>query len=346
MNRIATVSTQVPKHRYDRKDILATGDAWLSEHPEEKQLFARYVQSAAVESRHFALPVEKILELNGTHSRAEAFQREGYALARNAVEGALEQSGLRAQDIDTLVFTSCSIPSIPSLDTYLIDSMGFSRSVRRIPIYQYGCVGGAAGLSLAASFAERQENVLLLSVETCSLIYQRGDFNRSSLIGSALFGDGAACAVLRPYGLGTSIRASQSYLLPESSHLMGYDILDDGTHLILDKELPSRLIDALPKIVETFLAENKLSTTSISSWLFHPGGPKILESLESIFSLQRDQLLWSWQVLRDFGNMSSASILFVLSQYLADVRKTRGPALMLGIGPGLTVELLLLDDPR
>jgi alkylresorcinol/alkylpyrone synthase len=265
-------------------------------------------------------------------------------LAERAINAALKDAGLTVKDVGTIIFTSCTAPSIPSLDTRVIDKLGFSRNTRRVPIYQYGCLGGAAGLALALHTDSEGQATLLLSVELCSLLHLKQDANRSNLVGSALFADGAACVVLNESTRGLKVLGSRSNLLPDSSHLMGYDLRDDGTHLILDRELPSCLAEHVPEIVRSFLDEHDIPRSAVRSWLLHPGGPKILLALEKLLSIEREQSIASWHVLQQFGNMSSASLLFVLQNALTSPTLRRGDyCIMLGIGPGLCVELVALQ---
>ena len=245
------------------------------------------------------------------------------------------------------------MPIVPALDTHLINSLGLRNDIVRVPIYQYGCVGGAAGLSLASSLATTGKRVLVLSVELCSLGFQSGDHRGSSLVGSAIFADGAACAVIAPPtaqdGKATigdlKFLGSQSFVVPNSTHLMGYDILDGGTHLRLDRELPSALAAQAPSRVKQFLALHGLTADDVAWWLFHPGGVKVLQSLEETFALRAEQSRFSWNVLSQHGNMSSASILFVIADFISSGAARPGDkALVFGVGPGLTIELILLEQ--
>jgi alkylresorcinol/alkylpyrone synthase len=164
----------------------------------------------------------------------------------------------------------------------------------------------------------------------------------AELVGSAIFADGAACAVLRPGSSGLALISHQSFLIPQTRELMGYNLLDDGFHLRLERSLPKRLSDSAPQRVIEFLAEHDLNSRDINHWLFHPGGIKILDLLESSLGIEREQARWSREVLSSVGNLSSSTVLFVLNRYLAEAHATKGDhAVMIGIGPGLTLELIL-----
>jgi alkylresorcinol/alkylpyrone synthase len=221
-----------------------------------------------------------------------------------------------------------------------VSELGSDAEIDRVPLYQHGCAGGAAGLALASRLAP----AYVASVELCSLVFQSEDLRGGNVVGSALFGDGAACAAITDADNGLVFRDTRSWVLPESTHLMGYELLNDGAHLTLDRELPSVLADFAPDAIRAFVARSGLSTRDIQWWLFHPGGTKILNILEQCFELRRTQTHWSWDVLARYGNMSSATILFVLAEFMKDAPCADGDfVLVAGIGPGLVLQLLLLQ---
>jgi alkylresorcinol/alkylpyrone synthase len=235
------------------------------------------------------------------------------------------------------------VPLIPAVDTYLVERMGFRPDVARVPCYQAGCAGGIWGLNMARLLTATYDRVLVVSTELCSLVFQPRNQSRGNLVGAAIFGDGSAAAVVtRSQDTGMTLLAHQSHLLPGTRYLMGYDIEDTGAHLRLDKELPSKLVDVVPGLVNSFLEKHGLSKEQVSWWLFHPGGTKILSFLDEVLALNSSQSVWSGEVLRTVGNLSSATILIVIERFLQS--KTAKPgdlALVMGIGPGLTIELML-----
>jgi alkylresorcinol/alkylpyrone synthase len=190
-----------------------------------------------------------------------------------------------------------------------------------------------------------EQRAIVSSVELCSLVYQAGDLSGGNLVGSAIFGDGAAAVLLEGSGEGLRILAAQSHLVPESAFLMGYGIEDDGVHLRLDRALPQALSQHAPPFVRSFLAGQDTRPEEVSWWLFHPGGVKVLAVLEDTLAIRRDQSRWAWDVLEQYGNMSSASILFVLDLFLKGrVAKPGQKVCMLGVGPGLTIEAILCQQ--
>jgi len=344
MSRIAAVSTALPKYRFSREQITEVANRWLSAQPQEAKVFERFLSAVKIDSRSFVMPLDEIIGLGGMAKRADIFATEGLPLGQASVSKVLTAAGLEAQDIDAMIFTSCTGSLIPTLDTHLINTLGFNPSILRVPIYQYGCAGGASGLALAHELCKSGKRVLLASVEICSLEFQRGDVSGGNLLGAALFSDGAASVVMVPDDTGIKVVDAMSILIPNSQGLMGYDLYDDGPHLRLLKELPSVLAATSREHIPAFLKKHGLTPKDVNSWLFHPGGVKILEVLEEAFQLKRAQAQWSWDVLAQYGNMSSATALFVLDGYLKDAPP--GYALMLGVGPGLSVQLLLINNVR
>lgn len=341
--RIAGTGIALPEHRYSSEEILKHAKRWLSDFPDQSELLERFIRNSRVQERCFSLPLEEILDLGNTEKRAEIFRGKGTSLGVKAAREAMERAEVRPEDIGLLITTSCSIPLIPPIDVRIINELRLSPAVRRVPIFQYGCAGGAAGLALCDSMAGSCGCALLVSVELCSLVYQGRDLNPANLVGSALFGDGAGSSVVKKGGSGIDIVDSRTNLIPSSEHLMGYSLRDDGLHLMLDKELPQAVLENAPRLITEFLSRHGIEPDELKAWIIHPGGMRILNLLEQGLRLKPDQTRWSWNVLKKYGNTSSATVLMVLNEFLRSDSCVAGDsALIVGIGPGLSVELLLL----
>ena len=344
MSFVQAVSTLLPPYRYSTREILEVAGRWLQNSPSERALFERLGSSTKIEGRSFALPIEKLVLLKGQAERAKIFTELGTTLLSEVLAEALSASRLAPENVTTLITTSCSVPTIPPIDTRAIPLLGLGPETLRLPIFQYGCAGGAIGLSLARHLSSPRGATLLASVELCSLVYQRDDLKAGNILGSAIFGDGAACAVISEDPGPLRIVDSRSHLIPNTCDLMGYDLLDDGAHLHLDREIPQALLASTPPFVRSFLQGHGLTPSDIQWWLFHPGGAKILSSLEESFDLSPPQAKWGWDTLRENGNMSSASILFVLGNFLRErPYKVGDTVMMIGVGPGLTLQANLFE---
>lgn len=344
MSFVHSVVTALPPYRYATSEITEKAGSWLQNSSHERALFERLAASTKIEYRNFALPIDDLLALSGPAVRSEIFKEMGGSLLGEVLSQAMDGAEISPRDVGALISTSCSVPTIPAIDASVVERLGMRETVLRLPVFQYGCAGGAIGISLARHLSGTAGITLLASVELCSLVYQGADLQAGNIVGSAIFGDGAACVVISPESGPLRIVDSQSHLIPNTSELMGYDIFDDGTHLRLDREIPQALLAAAPPAIQSFLENKCLSSKDIRWWLFHPGGAKILSSLEETLSVSREQTRWSWESLRDHGNMSSASILFALKSFLDDKEYDVGDKMvMLGVGPGLTLQLNLFE---
>lgn len=342
MTFINAVVTENAPYNYSTDEITRAAGSWLAESPTERALFERLASTTRIERRSFAIPLHDLIALRGSQERAKIFNEVGAAMLSTVIKKGLEAGALRPADINTLLMTSCSVPSIPSIDTQAIAQVGLSPTLLRVPIFQYGCAGGAIGLSLARRLSSTGASVMLTSVELCSLVHQPGDHQGGAIVGAAIFGDGAASVVLSERPGPLELVSCQSFLIPGTGDLMGYAIHDDGAHLHLDREIPQALLQAAPRLISDFLRSLDLSADDVAWWIFHPGGAKILSSLEETFTLRREQTKWAWNSLRDNGNMSSASILYALKAFVDERPYQRDDLMvMLGVGPGLTLQVNL-----
>lgn len=343
MLSVININSALPKYHSDNSSINSAAKKWLHNLQEKYALFQRFLASSKTENRYFIMPPDEVVTQNSLQMRSELFERHAPQLAIHALKSALMESGLKANEIDAIIFSSCSCPLIPAADTYVIAALGLRPDVVRIPTYQFGCAGGVAGLGIAYRLSNSAKNIVVLSAEICSLVFQPTNTSASALVGAALFGDGACAAILSSnQSSGLHIIDHLSYLIPESRYLMGYDILDSGSHLRLDKDLPAQLARFFPEILSAFLNKHSLTINDIPWWLFHPGSSKIVTRFEELLGLKQSQAIWSHETLRSVGNLSSATILFVMERFLRSNTAKKGDYVVVaGIGPGLTIELVL-----
>jgi len=306
----------------------------------------------AVERRYSVEPIDRLGLPRPLGDIQDSYREHAFGLGRKVAREALAQAGVPASDIDLIVTTSCTGIMIPSLDAYLVDDLGLRRDVRRLPITELGCAGGAAALARAHDFLVGfpGAHALVIAVELPSLSMQRADFSPANLVSTALFGDGAAAAVLgggetalgRAPG-GTAVLETLSHIWPRSTYALGFDLKDDGFHTVLSKDVPNLLKSEITKLVGALAGRRGLDRGQLTSFVLHPGGRKILGFVEEELGLTRADTQPSWDVLRDYGNQSSASVLFVLHEWRARRRPAAGThGVLAAFGPGLTSEMLLL----
>lgn len=310
---------------------------------EEPSFIEKIVQHSGVESRHVVPSIADVLRPSTFGERNRRYREAALALAETASRRALARAHLRAEEVDLFIDVSCTGIAIPALDVELARRLGLRSDARRIPITESGCAAGALALGLASTHAEVGAIALVVAVEICSLTLQQQDRSRTNLIASVLFGDGAAAAVVRPDGDGPRFLATRSLLVPDSQDAMGFEVSERGLAIRLKRELPEVLASHLPRAIDGFLSAHGSSRERVGLHLVHPGGRRILDAYAARFGLGPEALRFSRESLRRFGNLSSASILSVLELALDGGAREPTQALMVGVGPGLSLELTLLD---
>lgn len=344
---LTAVATAFPALRVDRERAY---EEMLALFPgQDPRFIASLLERSGVGSRHVAPSLEFLRANEGFSARNASWRTHALELSERAIAAALERTSLSASDIDCIVDVSCTGIAIPAIDVELVPRLGLRSDVRRLPITESGCAAGGLALGLAHSLARGGERVLVLAVEICSLTLPSGERSRTDVVAAALFADGAAAAVVEPSGNGASPRilGAGSFLVPDTLRTMGFDVGTHGLRIVLERDLPDLLAVALPGAVDAFLARHGKTRTDLGLHLLHPGGRRVLEVWESAFGLAPGGLVHSRESLARYGNLSSASILTVIE--LAQASRARvAPgklALAASVGPGLSLEFLLLEWP-
>jgi alkylresorcinol/alkylpyrone synthase len=348
--RIAAVGHAFPPNYYDQATLIgAFRELWGRRHYNLDRL-ERLHRNVLVGGRHLALPLEEYAALDSWGKANDAWIRVAQEVGAEAVRAALAKAGLVPRDVDALYTVTVTGVATPSLDARLVNRLQLSTAVKRVPIFGLGCLAGAAGVARAADYlaGHDDEVVVLLSVELCSLTLQPEDLSVPNLIASGLFGDGAAAVVLvgerrTEVPQGPRVLASRSAFYYDTERVMGWDISEKGFQVVLSAEVPEMVRRHLRDDVEAFLTEQGLSRADITSWVAHPGGPKVLEAMEEELALPRAALAVTWHSLQEVGNLSSTSVLLVLEETMERHRPPAGSlGLLLAMGPGFCSELVLL----
>jgi alkylresorcinol/alkylpyrone synthase len=349
--RLASIGTALGAHRYSQDELIeGFRDLWSGKDREFARV-ERFHRAVRVESRHLSLPMEAY-PLQSFDEATRVFLEVGTDLAERATLEALTDIGLAPADVDALFFTTVTGVAAPTLDVRLANRVRLRPDVKRLPFFGLGCVGGVSGLARLYDYllAWPDHVGVLLSVELCSLTFQQDDRSVANLIASGLFADGAAAVVCvgaeraRALGLdGPRILATRSVLYPDTEAAMGWDVGAAGLSVVLSSGVPALVRDNVGRNVDEFLAAHGLLRSDVRAWICHPGGPKILGVLADALDLEHGELDVTWRCLRDVGNISSASALFVLRATLAEGRWSPGSAgLLIAMGPGFCSELVLL----
>ncbi len=343
---VAATATALPPHVITCDDVKRYLSIVFPLQGARLEAMLAIVENSQVRKRYCIHPIETIIAPRRLEEISAEYQKHAIALGMQVTRDALERAELHPQEVDLIVTVSCTGVMIPSLDAHLINALGFRSNVRRLPITELGCAAGAAALTRAWEFlrANPGGNVLVAAVELPSLTFQRNNFDPANLISSILFGDGAAAAVIRDAEIaGPRVVDSESYFFPDSIDAMGFDLKDSGFHIVLSKDVPQMIREKIGGLVRCFLGRNGLTRADVRAFALHPGGQKLLLFMEEELRLTREDTQDSWRVLAEYGNLSSASVLFVL-----DELQRRAPAragdygLLAAFGPGFSAELLLL----
>lgn len=304
--------------------------------------------NTGIERRYSCVPVDWYYEAHGWPDRNAIYRASAVDLLERATNDALSRADLSVQDVDTIVVVSTTGIATPSLDALLMERMPFKRTARRLPVFGLGCVGGAVGLARAATMAAAQpgSTVLFLVIELCALWFRRDDTTKSNVVATALFGDGAAAAILSTNASGPAITGSGEYTFPGTLDIMGWDVADEGLRAIFSRDIPHLVETQFRPVLDSYLKERGLHRSDIDHFLSHPGGTKVLDALESAFGLESGALVDSRAILREYGNMSAVTLLFVLERAIREGALRDGNwerALLTAMGPGFTAAFVNLD---
>ncbi len=362
---VSATATALPEHVVTIDDVKAYLNKVFPLSESRTSMMLEVIQNAKVDKRYFIFHPDYTIEPRSLEQTTKEYQEHSVKLGRQVAADCLKNAGIDAKDVDLIITTSCTGVIIPSLDAYLINDLGFRSDVRRLPITELGCAAGAAALGRAWDFLKGvpEGNVLIVSVELPSLTFQRRDMSPANLISTILFGDGAAAAVVsrgnsvasgalhagngngnavavnRPRILGT-----RSHLFPNSIDAMGFDLKEGGLHIVLSKDVPQLIRDKIKGLVEGFLSSYGLEQDDMAAFVFHPGGQKLLLFIEEELGLPRAMTQYSWDVLRDYGNLSSASVIYVLQEWMTKGKMSAGEyGLLTAFGPGFSAEMMLLQ---
>jgi len=343
---IASVSCVVPKHKVSQQDIAEKAKHFF---PHLGGLFSLFANTG-IETRYVCEPPDWYLDSRGWEERTVSFQRNAVALLEEATLKAVADAGIQLEDIAAIVTNTVTGLAVPSLEAQLINRLPFSRNVERLPIFGLGCGGGVGGLARAIRIAQTMPGayVLFLTVDLCSLCARSDDQSIANFVSIALFGDGAAAVLLRasshrdssPAGRGRVVAIGEQ-CWRDTLHIMGWSVQERGFGVVLSPELPSLLHRELRPVIEQFLSRENLQLEDLDGYLLHPGGRRVLEAAKKVLCLSDVDLLHSRDVLREYGNMSSATALFILDRALKS--GARGRHLLAAFGPGFSAYFIIID---
>jgi len=345
---IVATATAVPPHMITRDDVKYYMGRVFDIPERRLEAMMSIVDNAQVHSRHMIFPIDYTVEPRSLEKTNQEYMQHAIELGQRAAEECLKRAGMTPQDIDMIITVSCTGFMIPSLDAHLINRMGFRSDVRRMPFTELGCAAGAMALRRDTDYLQSRANgnALIIAVELPSLTFQRKDISQANLISSILFGDGAAAVIVsgKPDAPGPRILVSETYTFPDSLGAMGFDLKDSGFHILLSKDVPEMIGEKIEGLVDGFLSRHGVPREQIRGWILHPGGSRLLSNVEKNLGLSKCDTQPSWDILGNVGNLSSATILFILQEWLEKRPLKQGDiAFAAAFGPGFSAEFLLLQ---
>lgn len=339
------IATAVPEHGFLQEEVRERIPVVFPECRDEVERLLPVFLNAGIEARYSCVPLDWYERDHGWVDRNGLYVEHSVALLEQAARRCLASAGIEPAEVDGLVVASTTGVATPSLDALLMERIGFRRDILRLPIFGLGCCGGVLGLARTARLARAapNEKLLFLVVEPCALTFRRNDRSKSNIVATALFGDGAAAALVGCEGEGPAIVASGEHTWPDTLDVMGWGVESDGLRVIFSRDIPSLIRERFRPVLDDFLDRRGLGLADIAQWICHPGGAKVLDALEDVLECQRGTLAHSRAVLRDYGNMSAVTVMFVLARALEN-GGIGHRAVMSALGPGFTAGFLMLEN--
>lgn len=346
--RVKTVAKQLPDYCRSTEEIIPLVEFWLAGQDERfRRKVVKIFEGAAVDKRYSIMDPQEVFTATSFEDKNDIYARETKKLGKKVLQKALANAGWQPDSIDYIITVSCTGIMIPSLDAYLINDLGLRQDIVRLPVTEMGCAAGVSGLIYADNFlrAHPDKRAAIVAVESPTATFQLNDYSMANMVSAAIFGDGAACVLLSSEKEvpGPKIVGGEMYHFPDATQMMGFDLTNLGLKMILDIRVPETIAAHFPEIVHPFLKKYGTSIEAVDHLVFHPGGRKIVQTVEQLFGKLGKNIDDTREVLRQYGNMSSATVLYVLERFLEKDIKKGEQGLILSFGPGFSAQRVLLE---
>ncbi len=350
MNKVHVVSVakELPPYYKDTKDILPLVDIWLSGQEDRfRRKVIKIFEGAGVDRRYGIMAPEEVFTATSFEEKNAIYVRETKKMGTAVLDKALKKNQWTPESLDYIITVSCTGIMIPSLDAYIINDLGLRQDVVRLPVTEMGCAAGVSGMIYASHFLRSNPNkrAAVIAVESPTATFQLNDFSMANMVSAAIFGDGAACVLLSSEedASGPVIIGDEMYHFKNATHLMGFDLVNTGLKMILDPMVPETISEHFPNIVHPFLHKNDSSIEKVHHLIFHPGGRKIVQTVEDLFGKLGKNIDDTRETLKLYGNMSSATVLYVLERFMEKQIPAGQQGLILSFGPGFSAQRVLLQ---
>ena len=349
MSRLIDIVTARPPYEVTQEFATEFARARFGERIPHLDRLLPLFANTGIRTRRLCKPPEWYESDHGLDEKNSAYIESATSLCADVGRELLNRRGLSPADIDRIYYINTTGLATPSIDARLINMLDINRQVLRTPVWGLGCAGGVAGLAMAARdmAGHPRDRALVFAAEMCTLTFLHDDYSKSNLVATALFADGAAVALISGDETGDEgypILGTRSMLFPDSLNVMGWSVVSRGLQVIFDQRIPDIIREHAASELDALLTDHGLTRDDVSEFLYHPGGPKVLRAYADAYGIDPDKFHWSREVLRDFGNMSSVTVLYVLAKYMAEhpPTHTNGHAVVAALGPGFSSEALLL----
>lgn len=341
--RILGIATAVPQYGVEQQAVKQFAAGLFEEKFHGLDRMLSIFEHGNIKNRHFACPLEWYSQQHTFNEANGQFEKIALELTHAAAAKAIEKAGILAAEIGGVVFVTSTGITTPTLDAKLIQRLGLSLHALRLPVWGLGCAGGVTGMARAADLAKAVPGrfILLVAVELCSITFQRNDFSKSNLVGTSIFADGAAAVVIGTGVSGPEIIASHSTLFPDTEDIMGWDVVDSGLKVRFSRDIPGIIRRYLPSLLAEACDEWGIEQKQLRHYVVHPGGAKVLTAYSESLGLIPGKLSVAQEILENYGNMSSASVFFVLEEHINNTCATNDYGVMLALGPGFSAEQVL-----
>lgn len=346
--KIVTVAKQLPEYSRETADILPLVEIWLQNQEERfRRKVLKIFEGAAVDKRYSIMAPDEVFSATSFEEKNNIYVREVKKLGTQVVTKALEKAGWQADSLDYIITVSCTGIMIPSLDAYIINDLNLRQDIMRLPVTEMGCAAGISGLIYARNFLKSNPNkrAAVIAVESPTATFQLNDYSMANMVSAAIFGDGAACVLVssEEAAVGPRIIGDQMYHFKDATQMMGFDLTNDGLRMILDPAVPATIASHFPEIIHPFLKAHGSSIAQVDHLIFHPGGRKIVQTVEELFGTLGKNIDDTREVLRLYGNMSSATVLYVLERFMDKNLPKGEQGLLLSFGPGFSAQRILIE---
>lgn len=345
--KICTVAKSLPQHTRSTDEIMPFLDMWLQGQEDRFQRKVKKIfENAAVDKRYSIMSPEDVFNKTSFEEKNDIYIKEVKKLGKDVLKKALQKANWRAEELDFIITVSCTGIMIPSIDAFLINDLGLRQDVVRLPVTEMGCAAGVSGVIYAKNFlkANPGKRAAVIAIESPTATFQIEDYSMVNIVSAAIFGDGAACVLLssEEEADGPEIMDESMYHFFDATNMMGFRLRNTGLQMVLDKSVPEKIEEHFPMIINPFLERNDISIKDVDHLIFHPGGKKIVMTVENLFGAMGKSIADTKEVLRLYGNMSSATVLYVLERFM-DRKPEKGTyGLMLSFGPGFSAQRVLL----